>query len=483
MTPTLRPLRAPSAVRPRVDRFLLGAVVVSLLLRVPTLWATPSSDEAGFLLVARAWSPTPDSLYGRYWVDRSPVLIALYRWSDALVADHGPRLLAAALCAVLVVAVHLLAARLAGRTGARVATVVTVLLLANPALTAFSAKGEVLGTPLVVVACVLGVWAVERGSARPALAAGTCAALAVGCKQSLLGAVVFLAVLFAFALRPRLAAWASVGAALPVVACLAWVAVSAATLEALWFQVVGFRADASAVLAASDSHAPVARAHELVLLFVLSGMAPLLALGLTSLRRSPAVLALVAMTVADLGAVVVGGSYWHAYLVPLVPDVALLAALAARLPLTRFAAGLTAVATLAAYAGFVQTRLVDPGTGPWQVGRAVGEVAAPDDTVLTVYGGAEVVQASGLPSPYEHLWSLPMRTLDPRLDGLRSVLAGPAAPTWVVQVIPSDSWGIDTGGRVRALLVERYQLVSIACGPMVWQRKDALRADLPLHCT
>ena len=458
-------------------------MAVSLLLRVPTLWATPSSDEAGFLLVARAWSPTADSLYGRYWVDRPPVLIALYRWSDGLVTDHGPRLLAAGLCAVLVVAVHRLATRLAGPTGARVATVVTVLLLANPALSAFSAKGEVLGTPLVVVACLLGVRAVERGSARPALVAGVCAALAVGCKQSLLGGVVFLAVLFALALRPRLAAYAALGAALPALACLAWVAVSAATLEALWFQVVGFRADASAVLAASDSHAPVERAHELVLLFVVSGMAPLLVLGLTSLRRSPAVLALVAMTVADLGAVVVGGSYWHAYLVPLVPDVALLAALAARLPLTRFAAALTAVATLAAYAGFVQGRLVDPGTGPWQVGRAVGEVAAPDDSVVTVYGGAEVVQASGLPSPYEHLWSLPLRTLDPQLDELRAVLSGPAAPTWVVQVLPSDAWGIDVNGRLRALLVERYHLVSIACGPMVWLRKDALRTKPDLDCT
>ena len=116
----------------RLDRFLVGALVVATALRVPGFLATPSSDEAGFLLVARSWSPTGDSLYGRYWVDRPPVLIAAYRWTDALFGAAGPRLLAAVLAALLVVTVHLLASRIAGTGPARLATVVTVALLADP---------------------------------------------------------------------------------------------------------------------------------------------------------------------------------------------------------------------------------------------------------------------------------------------------------------------------------------------------------------
>ena len=116
----------------RLDRFLVVAVLVSSALRVPGLMATPSSDEAGFLLVARSWAPDADSLYGQYWVDRPPVLLAAYRWSDALLGELGPRLLALVLAAVLVVAVHLLAARLTSPGAARVATVVTVALLADP---------------------------------------------------------------------------------------------------------------------------------------------------------------------------------------------------------------------------------------------------------------------------------------------------------------------------------------------------------------
>ena len=183
----------------RLDRFLVVAVVVSTALRVPGLLATPSSDEAGFVLVARSWSPTPDSLYGRYWVDRPPVLIAAYRWTDGLLGAAGPRILAAVLAAVLVVAVHLLAVRIAGVGPARLATVLTVTLLAHPDLSAWTAKGEVLGTPLVVLSCLLLVRALDadgvRRAGRLATLAGAGAMTACGFKQSLVGGLVFAAVL------------------------------------------------------------------------------------------------------------------------------------------------------------------------------------------------------------------------------------------------------------------------------------------------
>ena len=66
-----------------------------------------------------------------------------------------------------------------------------------------------------------------------------------------------------------------------------------------------------------------------------------------------------------------------------------------------------------------------------------------------LFGNADVQQASGLPSPYEQLWTLPMRTLDPHLAQLRAVLRGPAAPTWVVAWGDLDPWNIDAHGRTR----------------------------------
>lgn len=490
----------------RIDRFLVVAVVVSTGLRLPGFLATPSSDEAGFLLVARSWSPTAESLYGRYWVDRPPVLIAAYRWTDGLLGAAGPRILAAALAALLVVAVHLLAARIAGAGAARLATILTVTLLADPDLSAWTAKGEVLGTPLVAVSCLLLVRALDadgvRRSGRLATLAGGCAMTACGFKQSLVGGLVFGAVLLvasvlseqvALCRAGRVAVRFAAGAAVPVIGCLAWVAASPATLGAAWYQVVDFRADASAVLAASDSRAPVERAHELALLFVLCGMAPLVLLAAASARRwwgrwSALSAAVVAMTAVDLVGVVISGSFWRAYLVPLLPDVELLAALAfssglSVRTLTRFVAALAVVSTLASYAGFARDRLVSPTpSGPWQVGHAISEVAGGDDTIASLYGSAELVEASGLASPYQHLWSLPMRTLDPDQDELRSVLTGDSAPTWVVAVLPLNSWHIDDDRRLRDLLMQRYRLVTPRCGPLIWLRSDVYRPRPLLDC-
>jgi hypothetical protein len=189
-----------------------------------------------------------------------------------------------------------------------------------------------------------------------------------------------------------------------------------------------------------------------------------------------------------VAAVVVSGSFWHAYLVPLVPDVALLAGLAASCTpparaLTRFVAALTVVAAVTAYAGFAQERLVSPTpSGPTQLGHAISLVSGRDDTIVSLYGNAELVEASGLPSPYRHLWSLPMRTLDPDQDELRSVLSGPQAPTWVVAVLPLDSWHIDSDRRLRDLLMQRYRLLTPRCGPLLWLRDDTIRARPKLDC-
>ena len=75
-----------------------------------------------------------------------------------------------------------------------------------------------------------------------------------------------------------------------------------------------------------------------------------------------------------------------------------------------------------------------------------------------------------------------MRTLDPDLDELRSVLSGPRAPTWVVAVLPLDSWHIDSDRRLRDLLMQRYRLITPRCGPLVWVRNDVLRSAPRLEC-
>jgi hypothetical protein len=82
-------------------------------------------------------------------------------------------------------------------------------------------------------------------------------------------------------------------------------------------------------------------------------------------------------------------------------------------------------------------------------------------------------------SPYPHLWSLPMRTLDPEQDRLRATLAGPEAPTWIVQVNGLNSWDIDERSRLRDLVERRYRVVAEICGSPVWLKRGVSRPLAP----
>ncbi|GAB2875625.1 hypothetical protein GCM10027026_28090 [Myroides odoratimimus subsp. xuanwuensis] len=493
---------APDVERPS-SRLLPLAVVLVVLARFPGLLWPLSSDEAGFLLVSRAWDPTPDSLYGTYWVDRAPILIGTIRLSDLAAGAYGARLLAAVFAALLVVAVHRLAALVAGPVAGRWATIMAVGLLANPYLNAWTGKGEVFGTALVALACWWAVAAVRRppGLSRVALllAAGAAGALAVGMKQSLVGGLVFAGVFwvgatFAGRVSVRECVGAALalltGAAVPVVATVAWAVSHGIRLETLSYQVLGFRSDASAVIADGSMRMVLIRGALLLLVFVTAGMAPALVLLASSVRHlvphhAPELTALGAMLAVDLVGVALGGSYWRAYLIPLVPGVALAVAFVALLPgwrrratrLLTLSACALSVVLLVQWTATRTTGLLGPESH--NIGTAIKEVAEPDDTVVTLYGMTALEEASGLRSPYEHLWSLPMRTLDPELTDLKALLAGPEAPTWVAELISANSWKIDESGELRGLLAERYVVAGEPCDSTIWRLADEPRPELP----
>ena len=78
-------------------------------------------------------------------------------------------------------------------------------------------------------------------------------------------------------------------------------------------------------------------------------------------------------------------------------------------------------------------------------------------------GRADIQWASGMPSPYTHLWSLPMRTLDPRYAELRNLMTGANPPTWVVEVVDLRTW-TELGVRpIERSLLAKYEFVVTAC--------------------
>jgi hypothetical protein len=217
-------------------------------------------------------------------------------------------------------------------------------------------------------------------------------------------------------------------------------------------------------------------------------------------RRLPVPTAAVtAMLVVDTFAVVQSGSYWTTYLVALAPPVALATALVLTveaLPARRPAWQRVVAGVSRALVVLVVISSLDSLWRWWDItggehrpveyyaGEAIGDAARPGDT-LVVYGGrADIQWASGLPSPYPHLWSLPMRTLDPHLADLRDLLTGPRAPTWFVEFTYLDTWSESGTARISEELIERYQYVGTLCGEYrVYHLRSLERPVLDSHCT
>jgi hypothetical protein len=98
-----------------------------------------------------------------------------------------------------------------------------------------------------------------------------------------------------------------------------------------------------------------------------------------------------------------------------------------------------------------------------RTGEAVAAAARPGDRVLVYGGRADIQWASRAPSPYPHLWSLPMRTLDPGLEHLREVLTGNNPPTWFVEATYITTWS-ELGTRpIESSLIRKYEFVRTAC--------------------
>jgi hypothetical protein len=363
------------------------------------------------------------------------------------------------------------------------------------------ADGELFAAPLVMLSVALTLAAVRRTGRSAfftAVLAGIAAGAAVMVKQNFGDAVVFAVVLLLVMLLQRrvvtreaavVAAGGVLGGGLVVAATLAYVAWSRVGLTTAWSAVFGFRGSAFDVIEDHSLHAALVRAGTLAGLAVLCGAVPLLAVLASEVFRcrfrGPPVAWAIGVTAAfEVVSIALGGSYWPHYLVQLAPILALAAGVRApdaervraTVVLTVAAAVLTSVVVTAGGTAY-------RGTGE-VVGDYLRDSSRPGDTATVLFGNADVQQASEMRSPYGHLWTLPMRTLDPRLAGLRAVLRGPAAPTWVLAWGSLDPWNIDAHDLTRLTLASHYRRVADVCGREVYLH-DGVRRTLaapPTSC-
>jgi hypothetical protein len=460
---------------------------------LPFVSRPPSPDEGGFLLVASQWSPGT-SLYGDYWVDRPPVLIAFFEVAHRLGGPTALRLLGIGLVVVSVLLAGLLADRVAAagararsRWPAALAAVVAAVFLSTPLFGSGEVNGELLAVPLVLgglVAYLRSVEAAAAGSARTwALTAGALGAAAALTKQNVVDVVVFAGVVSLLPAvghssgsrraRERLTAFV-LGAAGATLVAVTLAATRGTRPTALWDALVVFRFDAAEVIRASASETTAGRLHFLLVALLLSGAPAVVAACAWRLRvpaepgsvpdlRWPAV----AVTAWEAVAVMAGGSYWLHYLTGLVPGLVLLVVASGQRSRSRSSRSVLAVVGYAALAAVLAVAWFGIQAPAPHVDAAVASYLRsqgdPGDTVVVGFGHPDIVEASGMSSPYPELWSLPVRVRDPRLTELREVLDGSARPTWVVVDGASlATWGVDAASADAAdsLLARRYHLVT-----------------------
>ncbi|MGE5720413.1 MAG: hypothetical protein ACM3XQ_11105 [Nocardioidaceae bacterium] len=478
----------------------LGVVLARLVYVLQPL----RTDEGGYLLVARQWHSSGEFIYGDYHVDRPPLLMLIYR--VAALSDWDPliRVLAVPFALVFVVAAWRAGELLGGALGARWSAVVAAGLMCSPAMASDQADGELFAASLVMVAVALGLtaWrsASDPGRAhRLAAAAGLFAGAAPLVKQNFVEGLVFLAILLAAAVwqhrrvGPRevvVGLGALVGALLPHLLVWLWAASHGVEAGTVWSDLVGFRGAAFDVIWSNRPEAAISRGARLVLLGLVSGVLLVLFAWLASsrpwrLRGTPEQWATTGVLLFSLAAITAGGSYWPHYLLGLAPGVVL--AVGAVAPQASTAgrrmrtAGGAVVAAAVLGTVLVEVVYLSVPRVWWQqrAGEWLAESGNRGDTAVVLYGNATVLEVADMDSPYPYLWSLPMRTLDPDQSRLRGTLTGAEAPTWVVQVNPIDSWGIDVDARLEGLLDERYRVVSDVCGYPMWLREDLVRDLAP----
>ena len=410
---------------------------------LPFLWRPLSPDEGGFLIVASQWAPG-SSLYGDYWVDRPPVLIGLFALADGLGDPWALRLLGT----LAVVATVLLAGvvgRLAApttRIGPVLAAGTAAIFAATPLFGGSVVHGELLALPFILAGPGRGRRGLDGAVRPPRARAWRCSPASRARSRPSPS-------------RARSTSsspcWSSSSSPAASGCSPAWSSAPlspwpsrcrSATASARPPGTCGTPSSPSAARPprSSPSRPPstTPRRFAGVMGALAASAAPFVAVALlVRLRgagdvRRPSTCAGRPSPCSrwELVVVLLGGSYWLHYLMGLVPGprpprgcgraAPLEAGPDADLPVRR-RRRLHARAIV-----YVVAVPIDRPEAP--VIDYLKAEARPGDTAVVAFGGANILRETGMTSPYEELWSLPVRVRDPDLKTLTAVLDGPGRP-------------------------------------------------------
>jgi hypothetical protein len=479
-------------------------MVAAAVLNATFIGTHLSSDAGGYLVAARTMGEGPH-LYGSLWVDRPPGLVLAFALAD-LAGTIGVQMLACLWAAVIVGAAAWAGWAVSGGAAARWSAVAAAALAASGILGTHRLNGEFIAAGLVMLSCAAVLHAVARArspgtAAGAAVLGGAFGSGALLVKQNFAEALVFAAVLIWLTVRrgdlsarrgALLAGSFGAGALAPISAAAVWAATHH-ELAALWYAMYGFRAEALSVILAGSWEASERRLGQMLAVAMVSGLVPLCLAAGVAMRRAvragqPVAWALAAGFSVEIVGVALGGSYWRHNLIGMIPMVALGAGLAAAQH-GRSVRQLQVVVVVASAITLLSSPVLAAadhrqGDDEHRIGRWLAASAEPDDTAVVTYSHPNVLQESGLATPYPFAWSLPVRTLDPNLMRLHLLVVGNRPPTWLVQWDELGAWGLDSDGRFADAVRRRYTMVGEICGHPVWLRDGVRRelAERPTGC-
>jgi 4-amino-4-deoxy-L-arabinose transferase-like glycosyltransferase len=487
-----RPAPAPSSTavdvldeRRRTGLVLAVALIVCLGLRLLYIDFPLGTDEGGVAFIAKAWGTGHGSLYGAYWLDRPPLLVALYKLA-VLGGPLGIRVLGALAALALVAITTAVTQAVAGHRAARVAAVLSAGLASSAALSSVFTPGELLAAVPACASVGCLVAAHRRDQARWLVGAGLLAVAAALVKQSFLDAgfagAIFLIASSVRDRRPRLR-WAgayAAGALIPLLAVAAWLVVADVSVGSLAYALIGFRVDALHALSASSSPLHV-RVRSLIVPGELSGLFVVLLVGLRGIwtLRRDGVLAVTFGAWLAAGAVGVlgGGSYWPHYLIELVAPASLLAGVALAVVHRRVRAvvviAFAAVAIIGTVGAVAPMRASRQRSGIAAMARYVRTHARPGDTQYVMYARANVGYYTGLQSPYPYAWSLLVRAHPGAIPRLLHLLRSPQRPTWIVGWQKPNHWQLDPQHAIAHALHAHYRVVAHVHGHPIYHRTSS----------
>ena len=481
-------MRVPAGWR----RWLPFAAV--FLLRARFLFSPLSTDEGGYLAVARAWFRGAD-LYRTVWVDRPQGLLVLYGLLDrlGLGSTAGVRLLATAACFVAMVACGHIAWVLAGEKARMPAMWAVGVGLSTAQIEGFIANAELLSCAAGAVALagiLIAVWDRGEPDLRMLFLAGLAGGAAVTIKQSGFDAALAgCAAVVVMAVRER---WGAAtfgratgslagGAAVPVSLMLGHAALTG--FGDWWWAFAGVRLEHKSALASADWE-KLRETGRIVAPVVVVGLV-LVAAVLPRMLRTHArsVLVLAAWGAAATAAFAAGGlfhrHYWVILMFPFctalgialsrignVRVLAVVAVLCAAVPAVRAVEALRMDDMTVARELNADTRLVfneevtawfrtnDPGHG----------------TVWAMCASSALYAHLHQDPPFMYSWFEYFRAVPDVLPMLRSYLQGPSAPQYVVEV--QSAQRCDPSGALGTVVTSRYREVGTVWGRPILRLDD-----------